>query len=60
MKIRNYEGKINNEDLNILLNNWAPLGPVPTPNPDQRKADLNEDQKVNETDLTILLSNWNP
>jgi len=55
-----YEGKINNEDLNILLNNWAPVGPVPTPNPGQKRADLNEDQKVNETDLTIPLQHWLP
>jgi len=54
------EGKINNEDLNILLNNWAPAGPVPTPNPGQRRADLNNDNKVQESDLTILLQNWLP
>lgn len=53
-------GLVNQEDLGIVLDKWAPAGPVPTPNSGQRKADLNNDNKVQETDLTIPLFNWNP
>jgi hypothetical protein len=51
-------GLVNETDLSILLNKWAPNGPVPTPGANQYTADLNGDGKVNETDLARLLNNW--
>lgn len=53
-------GKIDETDLDILLSNWAPNGPVPQPPTGQYTSDLNSDQKVQESDLNILLSNFNP
>lgn len=49
---------INETDLSIFLNKWAPLGPVPTPGLNQYSTDLNGDRKVDEIDLARLLSNW--
>jgi hypothetical protein len=51
-------GLVNETDLSILLNKWAPNGPVPTPGANQFTADLNGDGRVDETDLARLLSNW--
>lgn len=51
-------GLIDEADLNILLSNWSPDGPVPSPEPGLHSADLNNDDRVDGTDLTILLSNW--
>ncbi len=52
-------GKIDEIDLNILLKSWSSTGPVPSPLPGQRSADLNNNSKVDEIDLNILLRNWN-
>jgi hypothetical protein len=52
------QGLINHEDLALLLNSWAPWGPIPSPSPYQASPDLNKDSQVNEADLTILLLNW--
>lgn len=55
-------GKIDETDLDILLSNWAPNGPVPAPAAGQHSSDLSTplDNKVNESDINILLQNWNP
>lgn len=45
----NGDGKINNLDLEILLNNWLTTN-----------ADLTNDSNTNEKDLTLLLANWSP
>jgi len=45
----NRDGRVDNLDLEILLNNWL------TPN-----ADLNSDGTTNEKDLALLLTNWFP
>jgi hypothetical protein len=52
------EGKINQTDMNILLNSWAPSGPVPPPISGGHSSDLNTDGRVEETDLMILIKNW--
>lgn len=53
---------INEGDLGILIFKWSPSGPVPTPNPDQRSADIQgtngPDGDVDEGDLGKLLFNW--
>jgi len=51
-------GLINGTDLSVLLTNWHPSSPVPTPKVGYHSADLNSDNKVDGTDLSILLSNW--
>ena len=51
-------GLINGTDLSVLLTNWHPSSPAPTPKPNYHSADLNSDNKVDGTDLSILLSNW--
>jgi len=52
------EGLINAGDLSILLTKWSPEGPVPTPNPGQRSADIVVDGAVNAGDLGKLLGHW--
>jgi len=43
------DGKINEQDLQVVLNLWeTPIDAV----------DPSHDEKINETDLTILLKNW--
>jgi len=54
----NCDQEINETDLNILFQAWAPSGPVATPRPNYHTADLNNDHKVDEIDLNILLENW--
>jgi hypothetical protein len=51
-------GTINEIDINILLRNWSPTGPAPTPTTGQYKADLNNDNKVDEIDYGVVLRNW--
>lgn len=45
-------------DIRILLDSWAPLGQITLPPVGYYSADLNSDGKVDEIDLTILLKNW--
>jgi len=52
------QGLINAGDLSILLTKWSPEGPVPTPNPGQRSADIVVDGAVNAGDLGKLLGHW--
>lgn len=55
------DGLINATDLSILLSKWAPAGPVPTPNPGHRSADIAPnppDGRVNSSDLSKMLANW--
>jgi len=52
------EGLINEADLELLLEDWSPQGPIPTPPSGQASADLNGDGGVDELDLSMLLSNW--
>lgn len=57
------QGKINIFDLAILLGRWSPDGPVPTPLPTHRSADIappaNPDGKIDILDLGRLLGHWN-
>lgn len=52
------QGLINAGDLSILLSSWSPEGPVPSPRPGQRTADIAPDGAVNAGDLGKLLGNW--
>lgn len=52
------QGLINEGDLSILLRNWSPNGPVPTPAASHHSADIVVDNKVDEGDLSKLLHNW--
>jgi len=53
-------GRINEPDLNLLLDYWAPNVPIPQIPPEYHNPDLNNDQKVDQDDLLILLNNWIP
>jgi hypothetical protein len=53
------DGLIDLTDLTILLDNIAMEGPVPTPRPGNRSADIYPDGVVDLSDLTVLLNNVN-
>lgn len=51
-------GKVDEGDLNILLNNWHPFGPAFDPPAGQASPDLDQDGDVDELDLSKLLFHW--
>ena len=54
----NLDGKVNETDLTIILKNWSPNGPVPSPKLGFCDSDLDDDGKVGEGDMEKLLLNW--
>jgi hypothetical protein len=60
----NCTGTIDGTDLSLMLIKWATNGPVPTPAPNQRSADIaggtggTPDGRVDATDLSKLLLNF--
>lgn len=56
----NLDGRISETDLAILISNWAPEGPAPTPSNGLCSADLNNDNRISEMDILILIKNWKP
>jgi hypothetical protein len=56
----NLDGKVSEIDIMIILNNWSPTGPVPTPVPGYCSSDVNNDGRVSESDIMKVLLNWKP
>lgn len=56
----NLDGKVSELDISLLIQNWRPEGPAPTPRPGFCSYDLNNDGRISEFDILEVIKHWNP
>jgi len=54
----NLDGRVSEADIMVILLDWSPFGPAPTPRPGFCSSDLNNDGKISESDIMNIILNW--